>query len=147
MNDYIDNLIFDRVQADIDNLTSKAFIAYADLNRVEAAISWTSKALNKYGYKNSKYRNCKMNWKPEDRRTDSEMERIRLNVSALRAVYFTPSSTPMTPQKITYTSIYQANAIEKIIYDLGKLVEVSVPGQQHFSFRLGSRALGNRSEI
>lgn len=147
MNDYIDNLIFDRVQADIDNLTSKAFIAYDDLNRVEAAISWTAKALNKYGYKNSIYRNCKMNWKPEDRRTDSEMERIRLNISALRTVYFTPASTPMTPQKITYTSIYQANAIEKIIYDLGKLVESCVPGQQHFSFRLGSRALGNRSEI
>lgn len=147
MNDYIDNLIFDRVQADIDNLTSKAFIAYTDLNRVEAAIAWAAKMLNKYGYKNVIYKKCKMNWKPEDRRTDSEMERIRLNISALRAVYFTPSSTPMTPQKITYTSIYQANAIEKIIYDLGKLVESCVPGQQHFSFRIGSRALGNRSEI
>lgn len=146
MNEYIDNLIFDRVQSDVDNLTSKAFIANADLIRVEFAIAWSAKMLNKYGYKNAIYKRCKMNWKPEDRRTDAEMERIRQNIVLLRAVYFTPNNTPMTPQKITYTSIYQANAIEKILYDLGKLVETCVPGQQHFSFRLGGRALGNRSE-
>lgn len=147
MNEHIDNLIFDRVQADIDNLTSKAYIAYTDLNRVEKAIAWAAKMLNKYGYKNAIYKKCKMNWKPADRRTDSEMERIRQNIANLRLVYFTPTSTPVTPQKITYTSIYQANAVEKIIYDLGKLVEGCVPGQQHLSFRLGSRAIGNRSEL
>ena len=147
MSEYIDNLIFDRVQADIDNLTAKAYIANTDLIRVEYAIAWSAKMLNKYGYKNSIYKRCKMNWKPEDHRTDAEMERIRQNIIALRAVYFTPASTPVTPQKITYTSIYQANAIEKILYDLGKLVESCVPGQQHFAFKLGSRALGNRSEL
>jgi len=147
MNEYIDNLIFDRVQADIDNLTVKAYIANTDLIRVEMAVAWCAKMLNKYGYKNSIYKRCKMNWKPEDHRTDAEMQRIRQNIEGLRNVYFTPASTPMTPQKITYTSIYQANAIEKILYDLGKLVESCYPGQQHFSFRLGSHALGNRSEI
>ena len=147
MSEYIDNLIYDRVQADIDNLTAKAYISNVDLNRVELAIAWSAKMLNKYGYKNSIYKRCKMNWKPEDYRTDAEMERIRQNIIALRTVYFTPLSTPVTPQKITYTSIYQANAIEKIIYDLGKLVENCFPGQQHFAFRLGSRALGNRSEL
>lgn len=146
MNEYIDNLIFDRVQADIDNLTAKAYISYTDLNRVERAIAWSSKALNKYGYKNSISKNCKVNWNPEDRRTDAQMERIRQNMVALRAVYFTHSSTPMTPQKITYTSIYQANAVEKILYDLGKLVENCSPGMQHFSFKLGTKAIGNRGE-
>ena len=147
MSEYIDNLIYDRVQADIDNLTTKAYISNVDLNRVELAIAWSAKMLNKYGYKNSIYKRCKMNWKPEDYRTDAEMERIRQNIIALRAVYFTPTSTPVTPQKITYTSIYQANAIEKILYDLGKLVENCFPGQQHFAFKLGGRALGNRSEL
>lgn len=146
MSEYIDNLIFDRVQADIDNLATKAYIANTDLIRVEMAIAWIAKKLNKYGYKNAIDKRCKMNWKPEDHRTDSEMERIRRNIIDLRNVYFTPSSTPVTPQKITYTSIYQANAIEKILFDLGKLVENCFPGQQHFAFRLGSRALGNRSE-
>lgn len=147
MNEYIDNLIFDRAQTDIDNLTEKAYISYTDLNRVERAISWASKNLNKYGYKNKINKNCKVNWNPEDHRTDAQMERIRQNIIALRAVYFTHSSTPMTPQKITYTSIYQANAIEKILYDLGKLVENCSPGQQHLSFRLGSAPIGNRGEI
>lgn len=147
MSEYIDNLIYDRVQADLDNLTAKAYIANTDLIRVEIAIAWSAKMLNKYGYKNDISKRCKMNWKPEDHRTDAEMERIRQNIVDLRTVYFTEASTPMTPQKITYTSIYQANAIEKILYDLGKLVENCFPGQQHFSFRLGSRALGNRSEI
>lgn len=146
MSEYIDNLIFDRVQADLDNLTAKAYIANTDLIRVEMAVAWCAKTLNKYGYKNSIYKRCKMNWKPEDHRTDAEMERIRQNIVDLRAVYFTEASTPITPQKITYTSIYQANAIEKILYDLGKLVENCFPGQQHFSFRLGRQAFGNRSE-
>lgn len=147
MNEYIDNLIFDRVQADIDNLTAKAYISYTDLNRIERAVSWSAKLLNKYGYKNSISKSCKVNWKPEDHRTDAQMERLRQNMIALRAVYFTPSSTPTTPQKITYTSIYQANAIEKILYDLGKLVENCSPGQQHLSFRLGNAPIGNRGEI
>lgn len=146
MSEYIDNLIYDRVQADIDNTTAKGCIAYTDLIRVETAVAWCSKTLNKYGYKNSIYKRCRMNWKDREPRYESEMERIRQNIVDLRAVYFTEASTPMTPQKITYTSIYQANAIEKILYDLGKLVENCFPGQQHFSFRLGSRALGNRSE-
>ncbi len=147
MNEYIDSLIFDRAQSDIDSLTAKAYISHTDLNRVERAIAWASKNLNIYGYKNKISKNCKVNWKPEDRRTDAQMERIRQNMIALRAVYFTPPSTPMTPQKITYTSIYQANAVEKILYDLGKLVENCSPGQQHLSFRLGSGPIGNRGEI
>lgn len=147
MNEYIDNLIFDRVQADLDNVTSKASISFYDLNRIEKAIAWVSKTLNKYGYKNSVYKNCRVNWKDKEKRYESQMERIRQNIIAVRAIYFTPPSTPITPQQITYTSIYQANAIEKILYDLGKLVENCFPGQQHLSFRLGNRPIGNRGEI
>lgn len=147
MNEYIDNLIFDRVQADLDNVTSKASISYYDLIRIEKAVAWISKTLNKYGYKNTIYKNCKVNWKGEEKRSESQMERMRQNIIAVRALYFTPTSTPMTPTKITYTSIYQANAIEKILYDLGKLVENCSPGQQHLSFRLGNAPIGNRGEI
>jgi hypothetical protein len=146
MNEYIDNLVFDRTQADLDNVTAKASIAYTDLIRIETAVAWCSKMLNRYGYKNTIYKRCRMNWGKREPRLESQMERIRQNIADLRSLYFTPSSTPITPQRITYTSIYQANAIEKILYDLGKLVETCVPGQQHFSFRLGGRALGNRSE-
>lgn len=49
MSEILDSLIFDRVQEDLDNLTQKAYIDYADLNRIEGAIKWVSYVLNQYG--------------------------------------------------------------------------------------------------
>ena len=46
MSKYLDNLIFDRTQADIDNMTAKAYIDYNDLNRIESAVKWVSYVLN-----------------------------------------------------------------------------------------------------
>ena len=123
-------------------MTTKAYIDYQDLNRIELAIKWVSHILNQYGYRNATHN--KVNWHPEDRRTDSEMERLRKNIAAIRAAYYTLPSTPQTPERITYTSIYQANFIEQIIHDIGVLVERSSPGMQHFDFKVGTRALGNR---
>lgn len=143
MSKYIDDLIFDRVQADVDSLTKKAYIAYDDLNRVESAVKWISHVLNRYGYKNVTHN--KLNWQMNEFRTEKDMERLRQNIIAIRAAYYTPDSTPLTPDRITYTSIYQANAIEKILYDLGTLVEKIYPGPQHLAFNLGTKALGNRS--
>ena len=142
MSRYLEGLIFDRVQSDIDNLTAKAYIDYHDLNRIEQAVKWVSYVLNQYGYKNII---TVKTWKPEDRRTDAEMERLRKNIIVIRTAYYTLESTPLTPDRITYTSIYQANAIEKIIYDLGTLIESSFPGPRRFGFHLGRRILGNRS--
>ena len=142
MSEYIDNLIYDRTVQDIQEMTTKAYIDYQDLNRIELAIKWVSHVLNQYGYRNATHN--KVNWHPEDRRTDSEMERLRKNIAAIRAAYYTPPSTPQTPERITYTSIYQANFIEQIIHDIGVLVEQASPGMQHFDFKVGTRALGNR---
>lgn len=142
MSEYLEALIFDRVQSDVDNLRNKAYIDYGDLNRVENAIKWVSYVLNKYGYKHTI---VSKTWKPQDHRTDADMERLRKNIVAIRSAYYTFESTPLTPDKITYTSIYQANAIEKIIYDVGDLIEKSFPGPTHLSFKLGTKAIGNRS--
>lgn len=142
MSEYLEALIFDRVQSDVDNLMNKAYIDYGDLNRVENAIKWVSYVLNKYGYKHTI---VSKTWKPQDHRTDVEMERLRKNIVAIRSAYYTFESTPLTPDKITYTSIYQANAIEKIIYDVGNLIENSFPGPTHLAFKLGTKAIGNRS--
>ena len=46
MSRFIDPLIFDRVQADVDQMTKKAYIAYDDLNRVENAVWQISETLN-----------------------------------------------------------------------------------------------------
>lgn len=140
----MDDLIFDRTAADIQLLTDKAYIDYKDLNRVESAIKWVSYVLNRYGYRNVTHN--KLNWEMNEWRTDADMERLRSNINVIREAFFTPDSTPLTPERITYTSIYQANAIEKIIYDIGTIVENMSPGQQHLAFRLGSKMIGNRAE-
>lgn len=143
MSKYIDDLIFDRTVEDVQNLTDKAYIDYNDLNRVESAVKWVSYVLNRYGYRN--VTKNKLNWQMNEFRTSKDMDRLRDNINALRDAFYTPESTPVTPDSITYTSIYQANAIEKIIHDIGTIVENMTPGQQHLSFRLGSKIIGNRS--
>lgn len=143
MSKYIDNLIFDRTIEDIKNLTDKAYIDFNDLNRVEAAIKWVSHVLNRYGYRNVT-RN-KLNWKINEWRTEADMRRLRDNINSIREAFFSHEDTPLTPDRITYTSIYQANAIEKIIYDIGTNVENMSPGQPHLAFKLGMRTIGNRS--
>lgn len=142
MSDILDTLIYDRIQADIDNLTIKAYIDYQDLNRVEGAIQFVSDILNRYGYGNEVQ--CKTNWAMREFRKKSDMERIRKNLEAIRRAYYTENTTPVTPEAITYTSIYQANFIEKIIYDLGRLIQKSFPGVNHLEFKLGSTPIGNR---
>lgn len=143
MSKILDSMIFDRVQADVDKMTSKAYIDYADLNRVESAVKWVSYVLDRYGYKNITHN--KLNWKMTDFRTEEDMKRLRENLLSIRSAYYTLEITPLIPDRITYTSIYQANAIEKIIYDIGNLIEKSFPGPQHYKFKLGTKALGNRS--
>lgn len=143
-SEYIQGLIFDRTISDLQNLTDKAYISYEDLNRVERAVKWVSYVLNQYGYRNVTQN--KLNWQPGDHRTDAEMERLQKNITAIRNAFFTPRDTPITPAKITYTSIYQANAIEQIIFDIGTIVENMMPGQHHLAFKLGVRPMGNREE-
>ena len=79
-----------------------------------------------------------------DFRTEKDMERLRSNINSIRSAFYAPVSTPLTPAKITYTSIWQANAIEQIIYDIGMIAEKIEPGLNHLSFNLGSRGFGNR---
>ena len=83
-------------------------------------------------------------WGMEDFRTDTEMARLLGNIKALRAAYFTKTSTPVTPAKITYSSVYQANDIEQILKDLGDMYDSMVSRQQRLSFKLGAKAIGNR---
>lgn len=136
MSTVLDTLITDRNASDLSNDTDKAYIAYTDLNRVEEACAFLA-GLFKVSIQTRE-------WKMEDFRTDTEMDRLLGNIKTLRAAYFTKESTPATPVKITYTSIYQANDIEQILKDLGDMYDSMVSGQRRLSFRLGRRMLGNR---
>jgi len=138
----LDDLIFDRTIEDIEQLTNKAFISNEDLNRIENAIKYIAYMLNDKGFRCVV--NNKLNWKMMDKRSELEMERIRSNLEIIRTTFFAPNGTPNIPAAITYTSIYQANAIEQIIHDIGRLIESAYPAHQRLGFRLGTKAFGGR---
>lgn len=136
MSTVLDTLITDRTVDDLANDTDRAYIAYTDLNRVEQACALLA------GLLHVDIRTKE--WGMEDFRTDTEMARLLGNIKALRAAYFTKTSTPVTPAKITYSNVYQANDIEQILKDLGDMYDSMVSGQQRLSFKLGAKAIGNR---
>lgn len=136
MSTVLETLITDRTAADLSNDTDRAYIAYTDLNRVEEACALLAGRLGVTIQTKA--------WKMEDFRTDTEMSRLLDNIKALRAAYYTKASTPATPVKITYGSIYQANYIEQILKDLGEMYDSMVSGQQRLSFKVGTKMIGNR---
>lgn len=134
----MDTLITDRTLADLENDTDRAYIDFKDLNRVEEACKYLANIFN--------VNISTKEWVMEDFRTQSEMDRLLHNIKLVRKAYFTKANTPATPSKITYESIYQANDIEKILKDLNDMYESMLSGIKKLSFKLGSRALGNRLE-
>lgn len=136
MSTVLDTLITDRTQSDIDHDTDRAYNCYLDLNRIEEACMYLAECLGITI-------ETKV-WTMEDFRTETQMQRIRQNIQALRDAYYVKSTTPATPTKITFRSIYQANDIERILKDLGEMYESMISGKVRLSFKLGSRMLGNR---
>lgn len=134
----MDTLITDRTLADLENDTDRAYIDFKDLNRVEEVCKYLANIFN--------VNISTKEWVMEDFRTQSEMDRLLHNIKLVRKAYFTKVNTPATPSKITYESIYQANDIEKILKDLNDMYESMLSGIKKLSFKLGSRALGNRLE-
>lgn len=136
MSTVLDTLITDRGMTDLVNDTDKAYISYQDLNRVEEACEllagWFGVSIKTRV------------WKMEDFRTESEMERLLFNLKALQEAYYTKSTTPASPAKITYTNISQANDIEQILKDLGDMYDSMLSGRPRLFLKLGARPLGNR---
>lgn len=136
MSTVLDTLITDRTAADLDADLDKVYADYICLNRVEEACAFLADRLGV----DIRTRV----WSMEDFRTETEMKRLSGNIKALRSAYFVKANTPAAPAKITYKSIYQANDIEQILKDLGEMYSNMISGQQHLSFVLGSKMLGNR---
>lgn len=118
----IDTLIFDRKQSDIANDTDKAYISYTDLNRVEEAITYLKQLLAKYGYN---FTTQEKKWLITDFRKNEDMARLKSNIDNLRNAYPYLAS-PITPNPIKYESIQEANDIERILYEINKLIEKMV---------------------
>lgn len=113
----IDELIFDRTQADLVGKTDKAYISYIDLNRIEEATRYISNYLNENGYKNNV--DVKTNWEMSDIRTVEECLRMKMNYEIIKNIY--PYRIKTTPN-FEWATIKEANEIEKILVDIDYLI-------------------------
>lgn len=130
MNRPSEELIFDRVQEDVLNRTSKGKYEYTDLNRIEEWCQYIAEVLNSYGY----YVNVDVKtdwifideedeeideWTRVDMPTVSQMERIRQNVLNLKTAYY---SFTQVPSNLNFMTIDKANDIEKILNEIEILI-------------------------
>lgn len=133
-------MIFDRTQNDVDTAISirdgkvKTFQALTEsdikslergmmtintLNRIEAKQEELKNLLNGMGYWNTPTTNKV--WTENDIFDADEFQRIIDNTNVLRDAFFGYADTPSTPS-ISY-HYKHINALEKILYDLEKMVE------------------------
>lgn len=132
----IETLITDRTNADLMNDTDRAYNSYIDLNRIEEACAYVAVEIGLSI-------DAKTDWAMTDFRTASEMERIRSNLTLIRTTMH-KTKTPAVPVTVNFSSIYQANDIEQIIYDADALFQNVISGIRRLSFVCGRKLLGNR---
>lgn len=131
----LERLIYDRTNDDLLNETDKAYIDYTDLNRIEGACKELAQMLG--------IQVKIKTWVITDWRTEAEMERIRQNLETIQNVYAVMKITNV-PKRITYSSIEQANDIERILQETWVLYRIIQSGKQKLAFKLGTKAIGNR---
>lgn len=119
---YDTKLIFNRTQRDLLLKNDRSFYNATDLNRVESQTHYVETLLQLYSYFNSQL-NCKQDWEISDFPTESEMRRYLNNIKELMDVYYLKTSTPQLPTDMDDLTIYEANDIEKILYDMQILIE------------------------
>lgn len=117
----LDNMIFDRTEADVEARNAKGTYNASDLNRVCAAINSVTARLYADGY-----------GEPVTLRTDfaptgdvriGELSPIVESVKMIRGCLGGFEDTPNAPDSIRFLDYNGANAIEKILYDADLLLD------------------------
>lgn len=133
----IDTLITDRTSSDVINrVPLKCAADYVCLNRVEQACAYIADYLG--------VEIQTKEWTMEEWRKESDMIRIRNNIKKLIDAYYTKKDTPTLPGRISYSSVIEANNIEKILSDIDYIYRSKIASLNRFSFRLGTKPLGRR---
>lgn len=119
--------LFYRTVNDILNDTDRNYINFTDLNRIETRMQELTTELNKYKY--ISHINTKTNWQKQTSTNEitniplkTHLERIRNNLKLLIKYYYTYSTTPELPNTLENLTIYKANDVEKILYDLHLII-------------------------
>ena len=106
-------LIFDRTQADVTNATLKGQCNASDLNRVEKWTKYLADELNTLGY--NIQITTKTNWTSIEMRSDTQMERIRNNISQIMLGYHWITKIYTASRTYNYS---RANRYEKILNEI-----------------------------
>jgi len=100
--------VINRSETDIKNKTSRAYLNYTDLNRIESNTEYLKDLLIGYGYSNGiTDLSIKTNWTYSDLITRTEADRIRNNINALRDTFCNLSSLQeiVFDNTFTYTQL------------------------------------------
>ena len=108
--------VTDRTAEDVAQRRKKGFCNAADLNRLEGNCGWLGKALAAEPQTRE--------WMRGEFPTSGELERILGNIAALRAAYYTRSTTPATPEAPLNTW-EKWNEAETILRDIHSLLEAN----------------------
>lgn len=114
----MENLIFDRTQNDLEQKTPKGYYNYTDLNRIEAWCEYLANLLTSYSYPVSIA--IKKDWTMSDLPNANDMERIRGNVNGIKTAFHAYTDVP---ENLNYMTIEKANNIEKILFEIDRLVK------------------------
>lgn len=120
LDSQLERLIFDRVPNDITARNKKGYYNYNDLNRIEIWCRYLEHWINENHYYLKI--DTKINWCRNDFPTVSQLERIRNNIQVLKDAYYILNTTPATPVTLNQMTIYKANDIERILYDIDKIL-------------------------
>ena len=110
------NPIYDRTAANITNKMAKAYCNYTDLQRLEDDCSCLAGMLG--------VTITAKTWAITDFPTVSDLARIRSNIIAIRAAYYTRSTTPDTPDN-PLNAWAKWNAAEQILNDIYELYSLN----------------------
>lgn len=98
------NAVYDRTQADVDNLTEKGFVNYTDLNRLETNIETIANKLN--------VSFTKKTWVVGDLPRASDYTRLKTAVDAIKSKYDVLEISPNRP----FNTFVKWNQLEYLIY-------------------------------
>lgn len=116
----IDTLITDRTQADVDARNGKGTYNESDLNRVAAAMNYVAGRLESAGY--DPHISPKTDWKDDDW-VDPAAQAVYLGYLAeLRSQFAMMQTTPNVPPDMEKLTYQEANDIEQILTDIGRLI-------------------------
>jgi hypothetical protein len=110
--------VYDRTQTDVDNKTSKGYRNASDINRIENNIKEMAAALNLN-------LTTKSDWLNTDFLTQSDIDRIISNLTQIRNIRYTYSTTPQTPQTPLNT-FWKLNNIEQIQNDIYAIYTINL---------------------